>query len=240
MLHLVNFVILASALSDRCLRERRTYPMKTSFRATVSSHFLRGDGCIESTTAGFTQTLEIRGTSLRIPHFRALGLNQRPLLQTESVMYHLSVPLLCLFLLKLSHVHQEHSHVPRIPLRPLHDEELVIVGDPLLMDVIMANRMIWKTRRQDRAFGDERRALLLRRRASLATARSGPLGDLTAVVLDHFEHECPSPISHPVPPRYCQRASLYCSRARTSSRRCLSRACDPSRTSTTSSGRKGC
>ncbi len=57
--------------------------------------------------------------------------------------------------------------------RPVRDEELVIVGDRLLTDVIMANRMAWKTRRQDQASDDDKHPLVEENLRSLDSV--GPL-----------------------------------------------------------------
>ena len=61
--------------------------------------------------------------------------------------------------------------------RPVSDEELVIVGDRLLTDVIMANRMARKRRLQDRntASDDEKRALVEEGVGLGRTDRVGPL-----------------------------------------------------------------
>ncbi|KAI9060458.1 HAD phosphatase [Trametes sanguinea] len=63
-------------------------------------------------------------------------------LEAESVQHHLSAPVLRHTSLKPSYacIKSIRAYFASLP-RPIRDEELVIVGDRLLTDVVMANRM---------------------------------------------------------------------------------------------------
>ncbi|KAI1786609.1 hypothetical protein LXA43DRAFT_1033035 [Ganoderma leucocontextum] len=102
-----------------------------------------------------------RGTSPSIPHpsspspLNNFYLTPRPLVQAESVTYHLPVPVLC-------HSSDGSSRRTRAlrasactsgPSRS--DEELVVVGDLLLTDVVMENRMAPRKWSEDKASKDE-------------------------------------------------------------------------------------
>ncbi|KAI0628389.1 mitochondrial PGP phosphatase-domain-containing protein [Trametes polyzona] len=63
-------------------------------------------------------------------------------IEAESVSHHLSVPVLRHTSLKPSYacIKSIHAYFASLP-RPVKDEELVVVGDRLLTDIVMANRM---------------------------------------------------------------------------------------------------
>lgn len=66
-------------------------------------------------------------------------------MQAESVSHHLSAPVLRHPSLKPSYscIKSIRAYFASLP-RPIKDEELVIVGDRLLTDIILANRMTWR------------------------------------------------------------------------------------------------
>ncbi|PIL32839.1 hypothetical protein GSI_04956 [Ganoderma sinense ZZ0214-1] len=84
-------------------------------------------------------------------------------IEAEAVSHHLCVSVLRHSSLKPSYacIKSIRAYFASLP-RPVRDEELVVVGDRLLTDVIMANRMARKARRQESGSGseDEKRALV--------------------------------------------------------------------------------
>ncbi|KAI1786615.1 HAD phosphatase [Ganoderma leucocontextum] len=100
-------------------------------------------------------------------------------IEAESVTYHLSVPVLRHSSLKPSYscIKSIRAYFRSLP-QPVRDEELVIVGDRLLTDVVMANRMARKIRLQGLAYEDEKRALVEEDAQSLGPVRPDRVGPL--------------------------------------------------------------
>ncbi|EJF57248.1 HAD phosphatase [Dichomitus squalens] len=100
-------------------------------------------------------------------------------IEAESVTHHLSVPVLRHASLKPSYscIKSIRAYFRSLP-QPVRDEELVIVGDRLLTDVIMANRMARKKLSRGAIPPDEKRALIEERDEGSGPAlldRVGPL-----------------------------------------------------------------
>lgn len=93
--------------------------------------------------------------------------------------YHLSVPVLRHSSLKPSYacIKSIRAYFASLP-RPVRDEELVVVGDRLLTDIIMANRMTRKRRPDGQVSDDEKRPLVEENVRDLQAVRSDRVGPL--------------------------------------------------------------
>ena len=93
--------------------------------------------------------------------------------------YHLSVPVLRHPSLKPSYscIKSIRAYFRSLP-QPVRDEELIVVGDRLLTDVIMANRMARKRLPRATTPEDEKHALVAESLDSAAAAHPGRVGPL--------------------------------------------------------------
>ncbi|TFK84858.1 hypothetical protein K466DRAFT_552957 [Polyporus arcularius HHB13444] len=101
-------------------------------------------------------------------------------IEAESVTYHLSAPVLRHPSLKPSYscIKSIRAYFASLP-RPIRDEELIIIGDRLLTDVVMANRM---TRRRPITDSEKAASEEKRLESDLGLSRPdrvGPLAVLT-------------------------------------------------------------
>ncbi|KAI0359267.1 HAD-superfamily phosphatase [Trametes cingulata] len=98
-------------------------------------------------------------------------------IEAESVSHHLSVPVLRHSSLKPSYacIKSIRAYFASLP-RPIRDEELVVVGDRLLTDVVMANRMSRRTLSPSRQTGETSEESTLLGEGELTRPnRAGPL-----------------------------------------------------------------
>ena len=109
-----------------------------------------------------------------------VNINVAIILQAESVTHHLSAPVLRHSSLKPSYscIKNIRAYFSSLP-RPVRDDELIIVGDRLLTDMVMANRMTRRRPQVPRQDATDEKAALVEESGCadvIYSERVGPLG----------------------------------------------------------------